>query len=399
MRRVKVVTVLWLLEAYAVTLALLQMPGGVRTDEAKYLLNIPYPHPPLLRTILSWTAELPGQELFWRLVFATVLVQSVWIVADLGAVLTRNRRLCLCLAWLLSSALILQAGTVVMAVAVGVCGLTFVWFAMHPEPPKRSTAVACLWLVSLFIAYQSVLYLPLVVAALLRSHISKKKIALYVGVPLLLLAIYSLTNPHALLSMVHVSSQDAPVPLLARFTQIAWVWIVAGSGILSIVGTAGILTSNRFDLVAAFGLVFGFIVLSSQQYYAILLLPLFIGGLFLLLCKRRVHPGLFLATEAFIGIIIAVFCAPPMNTTPARSVMNVLRAQNLTGSIVMDGAFGHEWQYESNVPLIKFSQALSTKVEREANAFVCASGDCDDDVNLDQWVRISDTAVPVWVRR
>jgi len=37
------------LQIYALLLAGVQLLGGVRTDEAKYLLNIPYPHPPLAR--------------------------------------------------------------------------------------------------------------------------------------------------------------------------------------------------------------------------------------------------------------------------------------------------------------------------------------------------------------
>ena len=48
------------LQAWAILLAFVQtLGGGVRTDEAKYLLNIPYPQPPLARWILGWTEALP----------------------------------------------------------------------------------------------------------------------------------------------------------------------------------------------------------------------------------------------------------------------------------------------------------------------------------------------------
>ena len=68
------------LEVYALALAFLQAMSGVRTDEAKYLLNIPYPHPPAARFVLGLTDGWAYQEIFWRIVFATLLVQAVFLV-------------------------------------------------------------------------------------------------------------------------------------------------------------------------------------------------------------------------------------------------------------------------------------------------------------------------------
>ena len=67
------ILIILLLEGYAILLAGMQGVAGVRTDEAKYLLNIPYPHPPFARWIIGQTEWMTYQEMFWRIVFATIL--------------------------------------------------------------------------------------------------------------------------------------------------------------------------------------------------------------------------------------------------------------------------------------------------------------------------------------
>lgn len=399
MRKVRTATVFWLLELYALALALLQMPGGVRTDEAKYLLSIPYPHPPLVRSIMAFTTSMPDHEFFWRLVVASVTVQAVWLIFDLGEVLTRPRRMCLALSWLFAAPVVLQGGTVMMAVLAAVYGLVFVWFALHPKATEVPALIACAWLASLFTVYQSVLYAPLVLYALSRGRLRMPWVLAFFGLPLLLLALYSLTNPLALASMAHASMQDVPVPPLDRLFRVGWIWLLAGSAVVSLAGTVGILTSSRWDLVAAFGLTFGFVILTSQTYYAILLLPVFIGGTFLLLCRRRLRPGLFILAEFCCTAAMVTYAFPAMHPTNARSVMRELAAQDIKGPVLIDGPFGHEWEYESTVPVLKFSQVLSSAAEAKAQAFVCTKGGCDDDVNLDEWVRLPDAPIPVWLRR
>lgn len=399
MRPVRRLTVFWLLELIALALVFLQLPGGVRTDEAKYLLSIPYPHPPLMRSVMAWTSSMPQHEFFWRFLIASLTVQTVWIIADLADVLTRPRKICLAAAWLLSAAVILQGGTVVMAVVSALFGMVFVWLALHPETPRPAAFTGLLWMASLFISYQSVLYAPLVLSVLLRSRQPKRVSLLYFAVPLVLLALYSLGNPLILASMAQVSAQDAAMPVLQRAARIGWVWLIAGSAVLSLAGTVGVITSNRLDLVAAFGLVLGYIVLTSQHYYAILLTPVFIGGTYLLLCRRRLRPGVFLFCETACAALMVTLAFPVMHTTSARSVMQALRDQGVTGPVLIDGPFGHEWQYESTVPVLRFSDRLSVDAERSAQAFVCTKAACDNDVNLDEWVRLADMPLPTWTRR
>src|SRR3989338_3989707 len=99
------------LQIVAFLLAWLQFLTGMRTDEAKYLLNIPYPHPPLIRSVLGWTDGFVYQEIFWRVIFATLIIQAVWLVWDMGRSFGRPSRILLALAWLLSSGVILQGGS------------------------------------------------------------------------------------------------------------------------------------------------------------------------------------------------------------------------------------------------------------------------------------------------
>lgn len=401
MRRFRPVTLFWLLELYALLLACVHLPAGVLTDEAKFLLSIPYPHPPLFRFLMQQTAWIGQHEFLWRFIIASLTVQAVWLIMDLAAVLPRPKRTYLCLAWLLSSAVILQAGTIVMAVLVALFGLLFVWFAIHPKPSTAMPLLACVWFAALFTAYQSILFLPLVLSAFLHSKQSRLSIILYICIPLLLLAVYSLSNPLAIATMAQVTGQDVSIPLLQRITRIGWVWLLGGSGILSVAGTTGVLTGKRLDLIATFILVFLFVALTSQHYYAILFTPVFIGGVFLVLCRRRLKPGSFLLMQIICTVAIIALEFPMMHSTVAReTVRRLLRGDANLASILIDGPFGHEWQYESSVPVRRFTQTLSSEAEDRAQAFICTRNDgCDADVNPDKWTLVSDMQIPVWERR
>ncbi len=401
MRKNSVVTAVLLLEILALALVFLQLQGGVRTDEAKYLLSIPYPHPPLLRSLMAWTSMLPFHEFFWRFFIASLAVQSVWMISDLGDVLSRPRKQCLCAAWLLSSAVLLQGGTIMLSVFSGFFGLIFLWCALHPEVPRRPWLLACLWMASLFTAYQSILFAPLVLAAFLRSSLSRRTTILLFLLPIILLALYTLSNPLILVSMSHASLQDAPLLIIERMTRIGWIWILSGSLILSVVGTVGVLISNRLDLVATFSLIFGYVVLTSQHYYAILLTPVLIGGTYMLLCRRRLSPGMFIVSEAIAAVTIVFLFWPSPEPTAARSLVHSLGDQHAIGPMIIDGDFGHEWQYESPVPIRRFSQELSAEAEAKASFFVCTkqAGACDDDVDTEYWEKLSGTPVETWVRK
>ncbi len=399
MRKHSVLTAILLLEVLALVLVFLQLSGGISTDEAKYLLSIPYPHPPLVRSILGWTAAMPYHEFFWRFVFASFLLQAVWFVWDLGDVLKRPRRIALTASWLLSGAVVLQSGMIVMATVAALSGLIFLWWTLHPAPPKKPAIIAVLWLAALFTAYQSAVYVPLVLAALLRAEKSKYKIFLYLCIPIALLCLYSLTNPYALAIMFSVPGQETVIPPFTRFVNISWVWIVAGSGLLSLIGTIGILSSMRLDLVASFGMLLGFVVLTTRDYDAILFTPLLIGGLFLLFCKRRLTPSIFLTAHVASAAVVIFLSFPSFPETLARAHIRALSKYQVSGTMLINGFFGHDWQYESPLPIRRFSQQLSAEAEAKAGVFVCTKINCEDDVDTEHWQKLVGTPLEVWVRK
>lgn len=390
------------LELYAFGLTLLQMPGGVRTDEAKYLLNIPYPHPPLLRSLFASFAPLPGHEFIVRFLIASALVQAVWLLWDLGYILTRPCRLTLCAVWLTMSAVVLQSGTVMLSTVTALFGLACTVLALRPQPLRRTMAplLGCFWFLGLFSAYQTVLFLPLLISILRAGRVPWRRITLFLGLPLLLLAVYTLGHPLILASIMNVTGQDSVLPLAQRAGNILMICLLAGSGISTIVGGLGILTSGRVDLILALLLLLMYIALTSQSYYAILLSPLFIAGVFLLLKKRRLSPLLYLPAHLLLSILLVIMAAPSFRPTTARAAMRFLSGHEIRGLVLIDGPFGHEWQYETAGPIGRYSLDLSSSVESQAQAIVCTKQKtCEEDLSTDVWTRMEGAPIEVWVRR
>jgi hypothetical protein len=236
-----------LLEVYALVLALVQHVRGVRSDEAVSLLNIPVFDPPLIRTILHRTEFLSFGDFFWRLVFATILIQSVWFIYETAHGLPQRLKKTLCGAWLLSASLILSAGALSMASIAALFGLLlallltmeqdlkiggllarfkrylkaertparamrFVHDVLHHNDERLAFLIGCLWLAAMFTAYQALLYFPIVVLLLLRTKTPHWKKILYFYSPLLLLLCYTLRNPLLLLSFVQNFTRDLHAP-------------------------------------------------------------------------------------------------------------------------------------------------------------------------------------------
>lgn len=406
----RTITTIVLLEFYALFLVFLVLPGGVRTDEAKYLLSIPYPHPPAVRAFFRQLAFLPFHEGVIRFLLATLVVQAVWLVRDIGMVLSPLRRMALAVSWLLSSAVILQAGTVMLSPVTALFGLLFLSLALTPtDPSPRSVPfISLLWLLGLFSAYHTALYVPLVWSALRRARptglagrgrASIGMTVFYLGIPLVLLALYSLGNPLTIASMFTVSRQDSALPLVEHLKNIGWVWIIAGSGIGSILGTWGLLVSGRKDLLLTGFFLTSFLAISSQGYYAILFTPLLVGGVFILLCRRRLLPGVFIPLQLVMAALLLFVFFPSVHSTPARLTTRMLRAQGVRELVLIDGPFGHEWQYESSVPVRRFTPELASQIEERAQAIVCTRQSCEENVNPEVWVRLKNSPVQVWVRR
>lgn len=386
-----------LLEGYAILLALTQSLSGVKTDEAKYLLDVPYPHPPLLRFFMGLTEPLPFQELFWRLVLATLLVQAVWIVADLVREWHVEKRLTLCVMWLTAGSLMLQAGSIMMAPVTALQGLVFVWLLLRNQRPETRNQrqlgwIALFWLASLFTAYQAILYAPIVWMIFRRAGMDRAKTALAVGVPVALVVLYVLQNPLAIESFVSAGGQNPDVGFTDKLSTVVIAWLASGSVILSMVGLSGMLRKRAFAFSLSFLLVCAFLFVSFRAYYPVLFLPLLIAGVASSEnTLRRVH--IILALQIVVAALILAQTPLSVSPSPARRVMERINELPGAGTVLIQGSFGHEWQYESESPVLRFRTALVSK----AKAAVCLVS-CPEIAHYG-FYQVQNLPEEVWVRK
>lgn len=381
------------IELLAVTLAVMQWQVGVRTDEAKYLLNIPYPHPPGARFILGLSKAWEFQELFWRVVFATLLLQGVWLVWDISRDLSKNQRLIVCLSWLLSSAVLLQAGTVMMAPLTALQALVLLWIGLRPEvAAKYRGVVALFWLWSVFTAYQAALFAPVAFFALRRRPLIER--LLYVAVPLALLGLYTLSHPLSAASFVIHGERQLTESIVTRILETIRLWLLGGGIILSITGLAGLIRTRRWELLLSLLLVTAYVAFSRYDYYAILFTPLLVVGFSRFFdphCKTAPWFEVLLWTALLAGGSILMLAFHPLpSSSVARSVMQSVNLQQ-TDIILINGSYGHEWQYESPSVVRRFVPALLG----QSRAVICL--DSCPWFDRSGWQRIR-TKPEVWVR-
>lgn len=396
-------TIVGSLELLAVALANWQALGGVRTDEAKYLLNIPYPHPPLARWIFALTEALPFQEMFWRLLLATLVVQAVWIVWDMTRTLHAEDRIVVCAGWLLSAAVLTQAGAVTMAQIMAVQALVFLWLRSRPVTDdvsvirRRPAMIGLLWTATLFTSYPGALLFPLAWNVLRRSGCSWKEMAAYFAGPVVLLALYTMTNPLALAIMLVHRNEGLETGIVAQIAGFIRLWLVGGSAVASLAGTWGIIAVRRdWPLLFSSLLIFAFVFFSiTPWYYAILFTPFFVGGLWKIFRNRR-HPHAFPLTACMIfacGLIVW-FVQPARTPGPAREVMQAINDASESGSVLIAGSFGHEWQYESRNAIRRYRREFV----KDSAAVVCLNP-CEPMFDTSGWKRLLDLPVETWVRK
>lgn len=356
------------LQGFAVLTAMLHQHLGLHTDEAKYLLNIPYPHPPLMRWIMGLTDGWQHQELFWRIVFASVLVHCVWLVADMARRRSREERLTLGGLWLFTGALLLQSGTLMMATITGVEALFLCWMLTRPELLKRwSVLIAALWLEMLFVAYQGILFAPLVWMVLRRSGLHPWKQIGAFGLPVILLALYTLTNPLAVVALGLVGGMGREIPIEEQAIHILRLWLIGGSGVLSVLGIWGMIRGRNWWMFSTFLLVSAYCMVSYRDYYAILFMPLFIAGC-IADAKPLKSPAFTLAFQMVMGIGLFLYI-PFVPLSNARAVSLQLERLGVSGTVLIEGSFGHEWQYLMPGSVLRYQERFLD----EASAVVCLS--------------------------
>lgn len=378
------------LQGFAVLMAMLHMHLGVHTDEVKYLLNIPYPHPPLLRWIMGRTDGWEHQELLWRILIASFLVHGVWLIADMTRSLPREQRMTLSGLWLFSGAFLLQSGTVMMAPVTAVQALFLCWMLSRPAFLKKwGVLIAALWLEMLFTAYQGILFAPLVWVALHRADLSFGKRFMAFFVPIALLIFYTFTNPLAIAAMGFAGTMSAGVPPEAFVLRIVKLWVIGGSGVLTAFGVFGMLRSRHGALLCTLLLVTAYSIVSYREYYAILFTPLLITGL-VAQSKLLRSPAFILAAQIVAGI--ALFFYVPFSPRSAASTVSVaLDRVDARGTVLIKGSFGHEWQYLMPGPVLRYQERFLD----EAKAVVCLAP-CETFPK--NWRQLHVGAEEVWVR-
>lgn len=377
-------------EVYALLLAAYQLSVGVRTDEAKYLLDIPYPHPPLARFILSLLDGWAYQELFWRAVLATLVIQAVWLIIDLLKEKTVLVRIAGTACWLLSASVLLQAGTVMMVVFTALQALVLVWLYLR-DRPAQPYLLALFWLASLFTAYQAVLFAPLVYAVFRRSKTGFVWTCILCLVPILLLALYTLTNPLVPASMLNQAGMNASETLLQHLLGTVRLWLLGGSVVLSIIGLIGLLVRPTFGLIGSFLLVAASVFIARYDYYALLFTPLLVAGAVSLLKADRLFP-LVPITLMPLGLLFSLTCVSYNATSVVPHVYAAIDAHGGTGVVLINGSFGHEWQYGTSSIVERYHPLFTD----EARAVICLSA-CSEMHQKIHWERLDNVPVEVWI--
>ncbi len=196
--------------------------------------------------------------------------------------------------------------------------------------------------------------------------------------------------------MVIHGNDGAGAGIIEHLLGTAKLWIVGGAGVISAVGTYGILKSKDRALIGSLILVTAYVTVSvPYPFYAILFTPLFVAGVWKLFSGRR-HPHAFplLACFVFASAIITWFVQPPREPGPAREVMTAVMSETNSGSVLISGSFGHEWQYESHMPIRRYKPEFVNG----ATAVVCLSK-CEPMFKTSGWKRLSKLTIETWVRK
>lgn len=385
------------LEMLAVALVRIRATGAVLTDEAKYLLNIPYPHPPLVRWIMQATEAFLFHELLWRFIFASLLLQGAWLVSDMGRSLRPAARWTLVFGWLLSTAILLQAGAVLLSSITALWFLLFLWCVSHAASWKdRGAWIALLWMACIFTSYQGVLIAPMVFWLLKKAGYRLRFIALFLGAPILLLVLYTLTNPFALAAIAGLQAKAAAPDILYRLWTLLQLVLLGGGGVFAVIGIIGMLRPLHWPLLITFTLLCAYIGgVQPQSYYAIFFTPLYVAGGTKFFSRSRPFQRFVLPVTMISGIVSAAFFLHLPTPSPARAVVNVLAAQPNISTVLIDGPFGHEWQYEAPFAVRRFKTALLPVVD----AVICTQA-CPALQSWEgTWERIESPVMEVWVRK
>lgn len=330
-----------------VACAALQLSLGVRTDEAKYLLNIPYPHPPLIRTVLGWTDGWMGQEIIWRLVFSCLLCSA-------GVMYCWRRPWPALLLWGSLPAVWSQAGSIMMAPLLAVQALVLLGLLRCETRNLVAAEIGCLWLAILLTSYQGVLLMPLIFALIMRSKGNTALRWAILLLPIIVLSVYTTSHPLSAASFLLQTGKDADVALTDRALRTVHLWCL-GMGFVGVPFVLWRMVETRaMPVLMTFVLLSAYVTLGSFDYYAVFFSPFVLWAL-----SSRLRNQKFVGAVVFSNIVTAFFLVALPTPSPVREqVMELMHAApDPITDIQLVEPFGHEWQYESSVPVGRRSDA------------------------------------------
>ena len=182
---------------------------------------------------------------------------------------------------------------------------------------------------------------------------SKWHALLACGAPVGLVILYIAGNPLAAASFVSAGGQNTAVPFGQLLHMVGTSWLTAGSVVLSILGTMGIFKQRDWPMLGSFILTALFLLTSFRPYYGILFVPLFIVGCIYMVNDLQ-KPMQLVVLQL---IALCVFGAQHVSGLPIyseRATLQQIHASGKYESIAILGSFGHQWQYESTVPVRRY---------------------------------------------
>ncbi|MBI3336425.1 hypothetical protein HYZ98_02565 [Candidatus Peregrinibacteria bacterium] len=139
--------------------------------------------------------------------------------------------------------------------------------------------------------------------------------------------------------------------------------------IVSVLGVIGMMRAKSIPLIASLILVCAYIFLAHRAYYSLLFLPLLIGGMILFLKEENIPVGRYLGLMVVMFLVFVQQCIFDDSQNVAHRVLSQVPQKIGAGDILISGPFGHEWQYESRVPIRRYKPGLLP----EAQSVVCLS--------------------------
>ena len=156
---------------------------------------------------------------------------------------------------------------------------------------------------------------------------------------------------------------------------------------MSLLGTTGMVVQKRWELLLTLLLLCLYISLSYRFYYAILFTPLFLAGI---VAMPRVlsycAPCRLLLGVVSIGLFLQY--GPSEQPSIARIVGQ--RLQHIDGMVLIEGDYGHEWQYEIHQVLRRYKEEWI----EDASAVICLE-ECASPG--EHWSQPYSLPVTVWV--